>query len=151
MISVGSAAVAGSRTPMSRRSPSTIGHGAEPVSKDNPDLNQGASMYGDNPPIRPTSHGRQDMNRNSRVRRLLTELDRREAMAVAALPSTERHFGWANLPTDSGLTEPQEDFIDYWAPQRVIDECRSKRALIPPSSSGQRLLTETGAVSSTAS
>ena len=34
------------------------------------------------------------------------------------------------MPSDSGLTEEQEDFIDYWSPQRVIDDCQAKRRLL---------------------
>jgi hypothetical protein len=87
-------------------------------------------MYGDNPPIPTTTPAQRAMHRATRIQGLLAELDRRESMAVAALPSTEHHFGSSHLQTDSGLTEPQEDFVDYWAPQRVIDECRVRRDLI---------------------
>jgi len=71
-----------------------------------------------------------DVARAERVRRLLAEIDRREAMARAATSSVERHFGWSNLAPGSGLTEAQEDFVDYWAPQRVLEECEAKRRLI---------------------
>ena len=87
-------------------------------------------MYGDNPPIPTTTSAQQAVHRAARIQGLLAELDRRESMAVAALQSTEHHFGRSNLQTDSGLSEPQEDFVDYWAPQRVIDECRARRDLI---------------------
>ena len=71
-----------------------------------------------------------DGAREVRIRRLRGELDRREAMARAAKPSADRHFGWSNLAPGSGLTEAQEDFVDYWAPQRILEECEAKRQLI---------------------
>jgi hypothetical protein len=56
---------------------------------------------------------------------LLKDLDRLEAMAAAAQPSEVHDFGWAGLSSESGLTEAQEDFVDHWSPQRVIDDCPS--------------------------
>jgi len=50
-----------------------------------------------------------DVARAERVRRLLAEIDRREAMARAATSSVERHFGWSNLAPGSGLTEAQPE------------------------------------------
>ena len=44
----------------------------------------------------------------------------------------------AALPSESGLTEAQEDFIDYWLPQRVIDDCQAKRVLIARTFDHQR-------------
>jgi hypothetical protein len=49
---------------------------------------------------------------------LLKDLDHLEAMAAAAQPS------------ESGLTEAQEDLVDHWSPQRVIDDSHAKRALL---------------------
>jgi hypothetical protein len=46
-------------------------------------------------------------------------------MAAAAQPSEVHHFGWAGLSSESGLTEAQEDLVDHWSPQRVIDDCPS--------------------------
>ena len=60
-------------------------------------------------------------------------------MAAAAEPLTPRNLGWAALPSESGLTEAQEDFIDYWSPQRVIDDCQAKRVLIARTFDHQRL------------
>lgn len=34
------------------------------------------------------------------------------------------------LSSKSGLTEAQEDLVDHWSPQRVIDDCHAKRALL---------------------
>jgi Family of unknown function (DUF6221) len=58
------------------------------------------------------------------------ELGCLENAAVAAKPTSSRHRGWVALPSDSGLTEEQEDFIDCWSPQRVLDDCQAKRRLI---------------------
>ena len=58
------------------------------------------------------------------------ELDRLEKAATAAQPISSRHRGWVSLPSDSGLSEAAEDFIDYWSPQRVLDDCRAKRWLL---------------------
>jgi hypothetical protein len=58
------------------------------------------------------------------------ELDRLEKSAIAAQPIGSRHRGWVALPSDSGLSEAEEDFIDYWSPQRVLDDCRAKRSLL---------------------
>ena len=64
------------------------------------------------------------------MQRLLDELDTQEAMAWAAMPAAKRVFGWASLTSESGLTQTQEDFVDYWSPQRVIDQCRATRNAI---------------------
>jgi hypothetical protein len=62
------------------------------------------------------------------VQRLLEDLSRREVLALAA--SVPMKFRWASLGPDSGLTEDQEDFVDYWAPELVLAECRATRELI---------------------
>jgi len=64
------------------------------------------------------------------VRRLLEELDRRESLARSATSDGPRPFPWASLGPESGLTEPEEDFVDYWSPELVVDECRMQRELI---------------------
>lgn len=64
------------------------------------------------------------------VQRLLEDLSRREALAFAASTPFGHRFGWASLGPDSGLTEDQEDFVDYWTPELVLAECRAKRELI---------------------
>jgi len=56
--------------------------------------------------------------------------DRLEAMAAAAQPSEVHHFDWAGLSSKSGLTEAQEDLVDHWSPQRVIDDSHAKPALL---------------------
>ena len=68
--------------------------------------------------------------RLSQVRELLAELSRREVLALAASTPPSNRFGWANLGPDSGLTEDQENFVDYWSPTLVLNECRAQRELI---------------------
>jgi hypothetical protein len=48
-------------------------------------------------------------DRAARIRCLLKNLDRLEAVAAAAQPSEVHHFGWAGLSSESGLTEALED------------------------------------------
>jgi hypothetical protein len=69
-------------------------------------------------------------DRADRIQGSLNALERLEAMAAAAQPSEVHHFGWAGLSSKSGLTEAQEDLLDHWSPQRVIDDCHAKRALL---------------------
>lgn len=64
------------------------------------------------------------------VRQLLEELSRREVHALAASAPPSNHFRWASLGPGAGLTEDQEDFVDYWSPSRVLNECRAQRELI---------------------
>lgn len=66
------------------------------------------------------------------------ELDRLEKAAADAQPTSSRHRGWVSIPSDSGLTDEQEDFIDYWSPQRVLDDCQAKRRLLAWASSEGR-------------
>lgn len=66
------------------------------------------------------------------------ELDRLEKAAAGAQPPSSRHRGWVAIPSDSELTEEQEDFIDYWSPQRVLDDCQAKRRLLAWASSERR-------------
>jgi hypothetical protein len=84
-------------------------------------------MYGDNPS---TVVSARQSARNALRQFVEAELDRLEKMAVVAGPTAPRNLGWASLPSESGLTEAQEDFIDYWSPQRIIDDCQAKRVLI---------------------
>jgi hypothetical protein len=63
------------------------------------------------------------------VRELLKDLARREELALAASAPTSHRFRWASLGPDSGLTEDQENFVD-WTPTLVLHECRTKRELI---------------------
>ena len=66
------------------------------------------------------------------------ELDCLEKAAAAAMPTSSRYRGWVAIPSDSGLTEEQEDFIDYWSPQRVLDDCHAKRRLLAWASNAKR-------------
>jgi hypothetical protein len=64
------------------------------------------------------------------VRKLLDKLSHREVLALAASAAPAKHFSWASLGPGAGLTEDQEDFIDYWSPSRVLKECQAQRELI---------------------
>lgn len=64
------------------------------------------------------------------IRKLLEELSHREVLALAASAHPSNHFQWASLGPGAGLTEDQEDFVDYWTPTLVLNECRTKRELI---------------------
>lgn len=83
-------------------------------------------MYGDNPS---TPESARLSARNELRHFVDLELDRLEKMAAAAEPPSARNLGWAGLTSGSGLTEAQEDFVDYWSPQRVIDDCHAKRLI----------------------
>jgi hypothetical protein len=64
------------------------------------------------------------------VQRLLDDVSIREVLALGASVPLNHGFRWASLAPDSGLTEVQEDFVDYWTPELVLAECRSRRELI---------------------
>jgi len=64
------------------------------------------------------------------VQRRLDDLSRRETLARGASVPLDHGFRWASRGPDAALTEDQEDFVDYWTPQRVLAECRAKRELI---------------------
>jgi hypothetical protein len=68
--------------------------------------------------------------RLSLIRKLLEELSQREVLALAASAHPSNHFQWASLGPGAGLTEDQENFVDYWTPTLVLDDCRTKRELI---------------------
>jgi hypothetical protein len=68
--------------------------------------------------------------RRVQVQQLLAELSRREVLALAASVPTSHQFRWASLGPDSGLTEDQEDFVDFWTPDLVLKACRAERELI---------------------
>ena len=65
------------------------------------------------------------------LQRLLDDLSRRETLALGASIPLDHGFRWASLGPEAGLTENQEDFVDYWAPQPVLAECRAQRDLRP--------------------
>jgi hypothetical protein len=86
-------------------------------------------VYGDNPLI-PVSADRR-LSAGRALRDLIeAELDHLEKMAAGAQPISPRHLGWVDLPSDSGVTEAQGSFIDYWSPQRVLADCQAKRSLL---------------------
>ena len=86
-------------------------------------------MYGDSPLI-PDRRSTARRVRSNRIREMLEELDRVGAMASAAMPTKDRSSGWADLGTDSEVTDAQSDFIDYWTPELVLQESQAKRDLI---------------------
>ena len=83
-------------------------------------------MLQQNPTVRTNVH----TERLALVRRLLEQLSRREVLALAAAAPTSNRFRWASLGPGAGLTEDQEDFVDYWSPSRVLKDCRGQRELI---------------------
>lgn len=74
--------------------------------------------------------------------KLATHLDGLETSARAALPQAERVYNWAPFSLDTGLTAAQEDFVDRWSPQDVLNHCRGQRELVKVLQSW--LLTHTG-------
>jgi hypothetical protein len=63
------------------------------------------------------------------VDRFLAELAATEAAARAAAPKVDRLHAWAPWSMDTGLTRAQEDFVDAWSPQRILEHCRAQREL----------------------
>jgi hypothetical protein len=63
------------------------------------------------------------------VDRFLAELAVTEAAARAAAPKVDRLHAWAPWSMDTGLTRAQEDFVDAWSPQRILEHCRAQREL----------------------
>lgn len=66
----------------------------------------------------------------SQLTKLATHLDGLESLARAALPQAERVYNWAPFSLDTGLTPAQEDFVDRWSPEDVLNYCRSQRELV---------------------
>jgi hypothetical protein len=71
-------------------------------------------MPGDNPDE--ASAEQSHAKRRVAVQRLLEDLSCREVVAFVASVPLDHRFRWASLGPDSGLTEDQEDFVDYWTP-----------------------------------
>ena len=63
------------------------------------------------------------------IERFLTELDAIEAAARAATPQVYRVNAWAPWSMETGLSRAQEDFVDAWSPQRILDHCQAQRRL----------------------
>jgi hypothetical protein len=63
------------------------------------------------------------------VDRFLAQLCATEAAARAAQPRVDRLNAWAPWSMDTGLSRAQEDFVDAWSPQRILDRCRAQREL----------------------
>jgi hypothetical protein len=63
------------------------------------------------------------------VDRFLAGLAATEAAARAAAPKVDRLHAWAPWSMDTGLTRAQEDFVDAWSPQRILEHCRGQREL----------------------
>ena len=70
-------------------------------------------MLPQDPTVRTNVH----TDRLALVRQLLEQLSRREVLALAASHPPSNHFPWASRGPGAGLTEDQEDFVDYWSPQ----------------------------------
>lgn len=79
---------------------------------------------------KPTVRADVHTERLALVRQPLEQLSHQEVLALAASAPASNHFRWASLGPGAGLTENQEDFVDYWSPSRVLNECRAKRELI---------------------
>jgi hypothetical protein len=63
------------------------------------------------------------------VDRFLAQLSATEVAARAAAPQVDRLNAWAPWSMDTGLSRAQEDFVDAWSPQRILDHCRAQREL----------------------
>ena len=63
------------------------------------------------------------------IDRFLAQLSATEAAARAATPQVDRLNAWAPWSMDTGLSRAQEDFVDAWSPQRILDHCRAQREL----------------------
>ena len=63
------------------------------------------------------------------VERFLAQLSETEVAARAATPRVERLNAWAPWSMETGLSRAQEDFVDAWSPQRILDHCRAQREL----------------------
>jgi hypothetical protein len=63
------------------------------------------------------------------IDRFLADLCATEAAARAAAPKVDRLHAWAPWSMDTGLTRAQEDFVDAWSPQRILEHCRAQREL----------------------
>jgi hypothetical protein len=77
----------------------------------------------------PPASARAQENLDLVVDRFLAELCATEAAARAAAPRVDRLHAWAPWSMDTGLTRAQEDFVDAWSPQRVLEHCRAQREL----------------------
>ena len=67
---------------------------------------------------------------DDQVEALLLRVDAQEQQALAALPDAERLPSWPSWSLDTGLTDAQEEFVEAWSPQRVLETSRSVRKLV---------------------
>ena len=67
---------------------------------------------------------------DDQVRALLIRIDAQERQAQAAQPELQRIRSWPSWSMETGLTDAQEEFVEAWSPQRVLDASRSVRQLV---------------------
>ena len=67
---------------------------------------------------------------HGQVRDLLARITQRERLARAAWPDIEQIYGWPSWSLDTGLSTAQEEFVEDWSPQQVLEICRSTRQLL---------------------
>ena len=77
----------------------------------------------------PLPHDASAQDIDAVLERFLAELDEIEATARAATPQVYRVNAWAPWSMDTGLSRAQEDFVDAWSPQRILDHCQAQRRL----------------------
>jgi hypothetical protein len=64
------------------------------------------------------------------VHNLLVRISHQERLARAARPDVEQIYEWPSWSLDTGLSTAQEEFVEAWSPQEVLDLCRSTRQLL---------------------
>jgi hypothetical protein len=67
---------------------------------------------------------------HNEVRDLLARITQRERLARAAWPDVEQIYAWPSWSLDTGLSTAQEEFVEAWSPQQVLELCRSTRQLL---------------------
>lgn len=67
---------------------------------------------------------------DDQVEALLLRIEAQERQALAAMPDVERLPSWPSWSLDTGLTDAQEQFVEAWSPQHVLENSRSVRNLI---------------------
>jgi hypothetical protein len=66
----------------------------------------------------------------SQVDDLLARLTDQVRRAKEAQPGDGSFLAWPPWSMDTGLTAAQEEFVEHWSPQKVLDHARAVRELM---------------------
>ena len=81
------------------------------------------------PDVEPARSAR-EVEVDAQINALLARILVQERLAENAQPDPRVFLGWPSWSMETGLSQVQEQFVEHWSPQRVLDDSRRLRQLL---------------------